>query len=135
MLPKPERLRRAKDFALLSQKGRAVFAPLFTLRLRPSQTATKVGFVASAKIFKTAVERNRGKRRMREALRLLKPEWPKNFDLLFVLKYEVLSADFQALTASVKHTLEKIPEAMTKPPQPRKPKARRKTSVVFKSES
>jgi ribonuclease P protein component len=134
MLPKTQRLRRMRDFALLSQKGRAVFAPFFTLRLRQSQTPTKIGFVASAKVFKTAVARNRVKRRMREVLRLIKNDWPVNFDLLFVLKPDILTVDFKLLTSAVQHAFEKIPEAMTKPPQPRKPKARRKTSVVFEKE-
>ncbi len=133
MLPKAERLRRAKDFALLSQKGRVVYSPFYALRLRPSQTATKVGFVTSAKIFKTAVKRNRAKRRMREILRLLKNEWPKQLDLLFILKIEALDAEHADLENAVKRTFEKIPEALTKPPTPRKNlKARRKSSVVFK---
>jgi ribonuclease P protein component len=92
MMPKTDRLRRAKDFALLSQKGRVVYSPFFALRLRPSEGATKVGFVTSTKVFKTAVKRNRAKRRMREVLRLMKSEWPKYFDLLFILKPEVLDA-------------------------------------------
>ncbi len=136
MLPKLERLRRAKDFALLSQKGRVIYSPFFAMRLRPSQTATKVGFVTSSKVFKTAVLRNRGKRRMRETLRLLKAEWPKNFDLLFILKTEVLGAEFQDLRGAVVRAWEKIPEAMAKPAQPRRNmKARRKTSVVFRNQS
>lgn len=135
MLPKNERLRRAKDFALLSQKGRVVYSPFYALRLRPSQEATKVGFVTSAKVFKTAVARNRGKRRMREVLRLLKSEWPKNMDLLFILKLELLKADFKELQTMVRRSFEKIPEAMSKPPAPRKMKARKKSSVVYKNES
>lgn len=136
MLPKAQRLRRAKDFALLSQKGRVVYSPFFALRLRPSQTPTKVGFVTSTKVFKTAVSRNRAKRRMREVLRLLKNEWPANMDLLFILKMEVLKADFTELQAAVRRSFEKIPEAMTKPPQPRKNiKARKKSSVVFRPET
>lgn len=133
MLPKTERLRRAKDFALLSQKGRVVYSPFYALRLRSSQAATKVGFVTSAKIFRTAVKRNLAKRRMREVLRLLKNEWPKQLDLLFILKTEVLDAGFEELQSSVKRSFEKIPEALSKPAIPRKnPKARRKTSVVYK---
>lgn len=133
MLPKAERLRRAKDFALLSQKGRVIYSPFYALRLRPTQTATKVGFVTSTKVFKTAVKRNRCKRRMREVLRLAKTEWPKNVDLLFILKYEALEAKYEDLVASVKRSFEKVPEALSKPATPRKNlKARRKTSVVFK---
>lgn len=136
MLPKPERLRRAKDFALLSQKGRVVYSPFYALRLRPSHTPTKVGFVTSTKVFKTAVKRNRAKRRMREILRLLRNEWPKQLDLLFILKMETLDAEFDALQSAVKRSFEKIPEALSKPPTPRKNlKARRKTSVVFRREA
>jgi len=124
-----------KDFALLSQKGRPVFGPFFTLRFRQSQEPTKVGFVASAKIFKRANKRNLVKRRMREALRLVKEQWPKNMDLLFVAKPETMDANFEELKASVVHTFEKIPEAMAKPVKPKKIKARRKTSVVYKEKS
>lgn len=135
MLKKPDRLRRARDFALLSQRGRVVYAPFYALRLRPSEGSTKVGFVASKKIFKTAVARNRVKRRMREVLRLLQAEWPQSFDLLFILKVEVLSADFSELQASVRRSFEKIPEAMSRPPTPKKLKARKKSSVVYKPEA
>jgi len=124
-----------KDFALLSQKGRPVFGPFFTLRFRQSQEPTKVGFVASAKVFKRANKRNRVKRRMREALRATMEVWPKNMDLLFVIKAEVLDADFLDLVSSVRRTFEKIPEAMTRPVRPRMPKAKRKTSVVFKDKT
>lgn len=135
MLPKPDRLHRAKDFALLSQKGRVIYAPFYTLRLRPSQEATKVGFVTSTKVFKTAVKRNRAKRRMREVLRSLKMEWPKRTDLLFILKYDVLGAKTGELQTTVRRTFEKVPEALTRPPSPRKNmKARRKTSVVYKAQ-
>lgn len=134
MLPKAERLRKAKDFALLSQKGRAVFHPLFTLRFRPSSQPSKVGFVASTKVFKTAVARNRAKRRMREALRLIKELWPKQMDLLFILKIEVLKAPFSEIDAGLKRVFEKVPEALSKPPTPRKKlKARRPTSVVYRT--
>jgi len=135
MLPKTERLHRAKDFALLSQKGRVIYSPFYALRLRTSQGPTKVGFVTSTKVFKTAVARNRGKRRMREILRELKSEWPKNLDLLFILKLEVTKADYQELLSQVRRSFEKVPEALTKPPSPRKPKARKKSSVVFKNEA
>jgi len=121
-----------KDFALLSQKGRPVFGPFFTLRFRQSQEPTKVGFVVSTKIFKRANKRNRVKRRLREVLRLVQDQWPKNMDLLFVAKAEALEAPFEDLTASVLRTFEKIPEALTRPIKPKSIKARRKTSVVYK---
>lgn len=133
MLDKAQRLRRMRDFALLSQRGRVVFGPCFTLRFRPSQSPTRVGFVASAKIFKTAVARNRVKRRLREALRLVRPSWPENMDLLFIARPETTDAEFDVIVAAVKRVFEKIPEALKEPPRPRKNlKARKKSSVVYK---
>ena len=69
MLPRALRLRRMRDFALLSQRGRPVFSACFTLRFRQGAEGTKVGFVASNKLFKRANKRNRAKRRMRAVLR------------------------------------------------------------------
>ena len=136
MLDKAQRLRRMRDFALLSQRGRVIFGPFFTLRFRPSQTATRVGFVASAKIFKTAVARNRVKRRLREVLRLSREIWPEKIDLLFIARPETTDADFEALLAAVKRVFEKIPEALKEPPRPRKNlKARRKTSVIYRDKA
>ncbi len=125
-----------RDFALLSQRGRVVFGPFFTLRFRPSQTPTRIGFVASAKIFKTAVARNRVKRRLREVLRLSRAEWPEKTDLLFIARPDATEADFPSLVSALKRVFEKIPEALKAPPRPRKHlKARRKTSVVYRDKT
>lgn len=133
MLPRPLRLRRMRDFALLSQRGRPVFSATFTLRFRQSQEATKVGFVASNKLFRRANKRNRAKRRMREVLRALQASWPEKMDLLFILKPDTLTADFADLKTGVEHAFERIPEALTQPVKQKKViKARRKTSVVFR---
>lgn len=133
MLPRVHRLRRMRDFALLSQRGRVVYGRFFTLRVRQSKEPTKVGFVVTTKMFKRANKRNRIKRRLREVLRLNQTSWPQNMDLLFIAKPEALTAPFQELTTSVLHAFEKIPEALTKPIPKRPPKAKRKTSVVFKA--
>lgn len=133
MLARDQRLRHMRDFALLSQRGRPVFSQSFTLRFRQSQEATKVGFVASNKLFRRANKRNRAKRRMRAVLRELMALWPEKMDLLFILKPDVLTADYQKLIAEVTRIFEKIPEALTQPVKPRAVmKARRKTSVVFR---
>lgn len=124
-----------RDFALLSQRGRPVFSATFTLRFRPSQEATKVGFVASNKLFKRANKRNRAKRRMRAVLREAMAAWPANMDLLFIIKPEALTAPYSELLTGVVRAFEKIPEALRQPVKPREPKARRKTSVVFKEQA
>ena len=132
MLPKTHRLRRMRDFALLSQKGRVVYGPFFTLRFRASDTPTRVGFVVSTKIYKRAHDRNRTKRRLREAIRLLQASWPEKQDLLLIARPEARDAAFEEIKAAILHAFEKLPEAALKPIPKRRPKAKKKTSVVYK---
>lgn len=134
MLPKTHRLRRMRDFALLSQKGRVVYGPFFTLRFRASKEPTRIGFVVSTKLYKRAHDRNRTKRRLREAVRLLRPVWPENHDILLIARPEARDGAFEDIKAAIVHAIEKLPEAALKPIPKRKPKAKRKTSIVFQPE-
>lgn len=103
----------------MATKGRSVFGPLATLRIRLDKnlagSASKIGFIVSTKIFKRAVKRNLAKRRFRSAVRELLSEIPQGYHLLFVLKPETLTADYEVMKAEIKRMLEKIPEAMSKP--------------------
>lgn len=132
MLPKTHRLRRMRDFALLSQKGRVVYGPFFTLRFRASDAPTRLGFVVSTKIYKRAHDRNRTKRRLREAIRLLQISWPEKQDILLIARPEARDAPFEDIKAAVLRAFEKMPEAALKPIPKRRPKAKKKTSVVYK---
>jgi len=68
-----------------------------------------------------AVERNRIKRRFREALRLT-PDLPARAgrDYVIVAKAEALKSDFQALQAELSNAIRKI----DRPERPRPPKAK-----------
>ncbi len=132
MLPKTHRLRRMRDFALLSQKGRVVYGPFFTLRFRASDAPTRLGFVVSTKIYKRAHDRNRTKRRLREAVRLLQISWPERQDILLIARPEARDAPFEDIKAAVLRAFEKMPEAALKPIPKRRPKAKKKSSVVYK---
>ena len=132
MLPKTHRLRRMRDFALLSQKGRVVYGPFFTLRFRTSDAPTRVGFVVSTKIYKRAHDRNRTKRRLREAIRLIQVSWPEKQDILLIARPEARDAPFEDIKAAVLRAFEKMPEAALKPIPKRRPKAKKKSSVVYK---
>jgi ribonuclease P protein component len=133
MLPKTHRLRRMRDFALLSQKGRVVYGPFFTLRFRASDAPTRLGFVVSTKIYKRAHDRNRTKRRLREAIRLLQISWPERQDILLIARPEARDAPFEDIKAAVLRAFEKMPEAALKPIPKRRPKAKKKSSVVYKA--
>ena len=89
MLKKHQRLTKKKHFMNLAVKGRSVFGPYATLRFHEIPGAgTHVAFITSTKVFKKAVDRNRAKRRMREAVRAEWESLPMDTHLLFVLKPE-----------------------------------------------
>lgn len=104
----------------MATKGRSIFGPLAVLRVRqearePRTVQSKIGFIVSTKIFKRAVKRNLAKRRFRSAVRELLPQIPTGYHLLFVLKPETLTADYQIMRQEILRLVGKIPETMTKP--------------------
>jgi ribonuclease P protein component len=128
MLPKASRLRHEKDFAKLSVKGRPLYGPFCILRIwKSGSIPSKIGFVASGKMFKTAVARNRARRRMREIFRPLLSTVPEGYDMTFVARPEVLKAPTTELRESFVHLLEKIPTEMAKPfkRMPKPPRSRK----------
>lgn len=116
MLPTPNRLRKKRDYDKLSTKGRSIYGVFATLRFRELGSGeTKVGFITSTKMFKRAVDRNRIKRRLREVIRLMWNDLPKQMHLLFVPKPEALTGDFDKIQEDIRHMLSKIPETLKKP--------------------
>jgi len=74
MLPRHRRLTRERDYRAVYDGGRASRAPaVVCLALAAAGAPTLVGIVASRKVG-DAVRRNRAKRRLREAVRVVWPE-------------------------------------------------------------
>ncbi len=125
MLPTAKRLTKKRDFTKLGNEGRSVYGPYATLRVRKMKDLEpRVAFITSTKMFKKAVDRNRTKRRLREVIRELWNEIPKNTQLLFVAKPEAKDADYQLMLTDVRYMLTKIPDALSKPAKP-SPRARK----------
>ncbi|MCW1892381.1 MAG: ribonuclease P protein component [Candidatus Uhrbacteria bacterium] len=133
MLPKKHRLRHERDFARLSVKGRPLYGPFCVLRARKSESnPSKIGFVASGKIFKKAVLRNEVRRRMSEAFRPFLESVPPGYDIIFVARPEVEKADFEDLRSSLQHLIEKTPKELEKPWERRpKPPRSRKGIIAY----
>src|SRR2546429_9433575 len=67
MLPKPNRLRASRDFKRTYSRGRSYVHPMLVLYVLPNRTGDRrIGFSLSKKLG-DAVDRNRMKRRLREA--------------------------------------------------------------------
>jgi ribonuclease P protein component len=71
MLQKKHRLNKSKDIQNTSARGRSFFSPNFVVKFRPDAAlAPRVAVVVSNYVAKKAVDRNRIKRLVREAIRL-----------------------------------------------------------------
>jgi ribonuclease P protein component len=70
MLKKNYRLSKSKDIETVSLRGRSFFNPLFVVKHLPANTSQpRFNIITSVRVSKKAVERNRLKRIVREALR------------------------------------------------------------------
>lgn len=96
------RLRRPEQFRRVRHEGRTVTSPWLALTAAPGRrNAVRCGFVAGRQIG-GAVQRNRARRRVREAVRLLLPSLQSGYDLVFIIRSpEVVEAPFSQLQADI----------------------------------
>ena len=92
MLPKPNRLRRRRDFAAVYSRKKAWSNAFLVLNVRwfAGGETRRIGFSVSKKVGK-AHDRNGVKRRLREICRLLgtgtdTETWKQGFDAVFVVR-------------------------------------------------
>lgn len=96
MLKKINRISSRKEFAEVKEKGEMVATSLFSIVwINPtSQEAMskqrKFGAIISKKISKKAVDRNRIRRRLMEAVRLNMNIFPEGFRGIFLVKKNIL---------------------------------------------
>ncbi|MGZ3402121.1 MAG: ribonuclease P protein component [Phenylobacterium sp.] len=100
------RLKKRPDFLACAQAAHcARGAVLIQARERDAEPMARVGFTATKRIG-GAVERNRAKRRLREAARLLLPELASpGFDYVFVARGGVTTRPWPRLLDDVKSAL------------------------------
>jgi len=102
-----QRLQRPEQFGRVRREGKSWAHPFFVLNaVRNRAGRTRCGFVTSKKLGK-AHDRNRAKRRAREAVRLVYEEIAPGYDLVFVLRSAVLDAPFADLQQAVVTMLER----------------------------
>jgi ribonuclease P protein component len=104
---KPEqRLRSAAEFARARERAPRAWAhPVLLLYAAPNDLPhTRVGITVSRRVGK-AVVRNRVRRRIREAARLVLPRLKGGYDLVIIARPASASAEWPALKAAVEDTL------------------------------
>jgi ribonuclease P protein component len=109
------RLRRRADFERIYKQGRRHFGSHITAfyLARPGGNGLRVGFTVGRAIG-NAVDRNRIKRRLREAVRLHWPPSPVCADVVIHPKKSVLKLEFTALSDEITRAFEAIQMAMAK---------------------
>lgn len=101
------RLHRRREIREVFRRGvRAGDGGLLLIALPREGNAVRGGVIVSRK-HGPAVERNRLKRRCREALRLVRPELPEGYDLL-LLPRPGLTCDLESLKQSVRELASRI---------------------------
>lgn len=100
--PRSVRLLRHADFERVYQEGKRHFSPHMTVfyMRRGSGEGLRVGFTVS-RALGGAVERNRMKRRLREAIRLRRPVVNLPVDIVINPKRSILTADFEGVLKEV----------------------------------
>jgi ribonuclease P protein component len=118
--PKSAKLLKHSDFQCVYKSGKRHFSGLLTAFYMPragegetGEIGPRVGITVS-RAMGGAVERNRIKRRMREAVRFRLSELTASVDVVFNPKRVVLNADFGEIEREVGRAFEAIGKAAAK---------------------
>jgi ribonuclease P protein component len=111
--PRSLRLNRRGDFEKVYKLGRRYFAAHLTVFYlgRERGDGLRVGFRVG-RVLGDAVERNRIKRRLREAVRLHRSELSRAVDIVVHPKKSVLKVDFAGLENEIRRALEAVERAI-----------------------
>ena len=111
--PRALRLLRHADFERVYKQGRRYFARHMTVffLLRPPGNGLRVGFTVG-RMLGGAVERNRIKRRLREAVRLTCPNVRMPTDVVINPKKALLTADVNELQNEIREAFSMISNAL-----------------------
>jgi len=114
--PRSLRLNRRSDFEKVYKQGRRHFAAHLTVFYlgREQGEGPRVG-LRVGRVVGEAVERNRIKRRLREALRLHRAELSSAVDIVVHPKRSALKVDFAGLEKEIQRALEAVERAVAGP--------------------
>jgi ribonuclease P protein component len=107
--PLPPRLKQRAEFLAVAKGTKAPVGGLVLQILpRNDQSAARLGFTVTKKVG-NAVVRNRTRRRLREAARLLLREVPvSGFDLVLIGRDRTRGRPFPALIEDLRHALRRV---------------------------
>ena len=95
------RLRHTEDFQRLRREGRSYPNKLLLMSVSPNVLGhNRYGFIVSKQLGK-AVRRNRIRRRVREAVRLLHPQLKTGYDIVFIARQSLEGQPFDVVQRTV----------------------------------
>ena len=105
-LRKEDKLKTRQDFDFLKESGKRVTNPYFTLLVVPVDVSAKFAFgvICSRKFHKHAVVRNRARRILSEAVRLLKPRM-QSCRILLIPRRKICSATMPQVKENLEQAL------------------------------
>lgn len=105
--PKSARVLRSPEFRKIYDTGIRLSSPLFAafLLARPEPEGARLG-ITVPRAFGPAVDRNRAKRRLREAFRLMRPEFG-NYDIVLNPRRPILKASFEEIRRALGKLMER----------------------------
>jgi len=107
MLQSKHRLRRPADVKRVRQHGKSRHHPLFVLLVHPNElSVARFAFIASRRVGK-AVQRNRAKRVLREAVRLQLDKIAPGWDCVLIARPTILQASFAEVETAVLQLLKR----------------------------
>ena len=107
MLARKFRLTEKSDFERIQNEGKVFQSANFGIALlkREEDTPSRFGFIVSTKIAKDAVDRNRFKRAMSEAVRLASIDLVNGIDVVFLAKTSIVRVPTSEIMKEVKTAL------------------------------
>ncbi len=109
-LPRRERLTKGADFQALFQRGNRIERSSVIVLWRETGVSRRAGFAVTRQI-RGAVDRNRARRRLREAYRRARSAAPDGIDLIVIAKASAVRANFSELVSDVRRGFDAIPAA------------------------
>jgi ribonuclease P protein component len=100
-------LSRPRDFEALQREGTMRSSPLMTVRFRRTDLDSARFGLSTGRRLGGAVVRNRTRRRLREALRVMAPSFQPGWDVLIIARPALVVADHDALVGQLRRLLER----------------------------
>ena len=109
MLQKINRLKKKNDFEAVFKKGKSLKTNFLVLKTAPNKLEeSRFGLVVSQKISKKAVIRNKVRRRMSEAIKIIMKDIKKGRDIVLIALPGIESKSFLEIKEILASVIKKV---------------------------